>query len=74
MKLNEMAEEYRAGARAIYGRLAELRETALREPSREERFRLNRRIAVLSGMYRDTCLTALYLEHYYEEKEARRSA
>ena len=53
----------------IQGRIAELTVLIKAETSREERYRLKQRRAALRGMRNELEKTAVYLEHYYRDRE-----
>ena len=65
MTLLEMSGEYRAEAEAIRARIAELRREKKSCPE-SQKFRLERRIAELTAILRETRELAVLLEHYYE--------
>ena len=66
MTLKEMGGAYRDQAEVLRERIRELRTARLREESGEERLRLDRRIAALEIICRETRELAALLEHYYE--------
>ena len=70
MTLDLLAQEYRTSAALLTGRLAELRRMQHTAPAgiggAMQRYRLCRRIELLSSMLRETQATARYLERYYE--------
>ena len=70
MTLDLLAQEYRTSAALLAGRLAELRRMQHTAPAgiggAMQRYRLCRRIELLSSMLRETQATARYLEQYYE--------
>ncbi len=70
MNLRELAAEYRKGAGMVSARVDELT-TSLYCTSmcREERYRMQKRIALLSTMRREMLNTAHYMEHYHDRKD-----
>ena len=66
MTLQEMGGAYRDQAEVLRDRIRDLRTARLREESGEERLRLDRRIAALEIICRETRELAALLEHYYE--------
>ncbi|MDD6023692.1 MAG: hypothetical protein PUC06_05560 [Oscillospiraceae bacterium] len=65
MTLLEMSGEYWAEAEALRVRIAELRRETKSCPE-SRKFRLERRIAELTAIQRETRELAALLEHYYE--------
>ena len=65
MSLQALAEEYRASAALLGGRIDQL-QAGLRQTAGADRERLNRRLACLCTMYRQTLRMARELEHYYD--------
>lgn len=65
MSLQVLAEEYRASAALLGERIDQL-QAGLRQAAGAERERLNRRLACLCAMYRQTLHTAKELAHYYD--------
>ena len=67
MTLKELGTEYRQSAEPLYKRIKELKlQACLPEVCEMERFRIRGRISELMKMYHDVCVTALFLERYYE--------
>ena len=65
MSLRALSEEYRQSAALLGGRIDALHEQ-LQQTTGAERERMNRRLAQLCTMYRQTLRTAAELEHYYD--------
>jgi len=65
MSLRILSEEYRQSAAQLGERIDALHER-LQHTGGAERERLNRRLAQLCTMYRQTLQTAAELEHYYD--------
>lgn len=67
MTLKELAVQYRQGAGALYARTKELRKQLQQKNICEmDKLRLRGRITELQRMYHDACVTAFYLEKYYD--------
>ena len=66
MTLLELSAQYRQGAQLLRGRLAELRRQKKNAREPEEHFWLDRRIAALTDMLRQTNELAELTAHYYE--------
>lgn len=66
MTLREMSAEYRVSARLLSDRLRVLRRQARAAKDREERWRLQCRIARLTEMLTQTNELANHTERYYE--------
>ena len=67
MTLRELAAQYRQSASMLYGRIKELRERLQKEDMCEmDKLRMRGRIIELQRMYHDDCVTAFYLEKYYD--------
>ena len=69
MTLLEMSVCYQDSADAIHGRIAELRvlERAQKDP--EEAFRLPRRIAAVTPLWREARELAAVTAHYYDRSD-----
>lgn len=70
MTLYEISIEYRKEADALRQRIRELR-AARKTCPEPQRFYLDRRIADLTAIQRETRALALHLEHYYERGYSR---
>ena len=66
MTLREISKEYRVSARLLSDRLRLLRGQARKTDDPEERWRLQRRIAVLTEMLTQMNELAVHTERYYE--------
>ena len=66
MTLLELSAQYRQGAQLLRGRLAELRRQKKNAREPEEHFWLDRRIAALTDMLRQTNELCELTAHYYE--------
>lgn len=66
MTLAELSAQYDQSARLLRGRLAELRCRKKTAFEAQERFWLERRMAVLTQMLRQTTELASLTAHYYE--------
>ena len=66
MSLQEMSRAYRDQAEVLRERIGLLRADRRREESGEVRLRLDRRIAMLETICRETKELAVLLEHYYD--------
>lgn len=66
MTLRELSGAYREAAVPIRARLRQLRIALAQERDPERRFRLNRRMLVLTQMLRQMNELAELTEHYYE--------
>ena len=66
MTIQEMGRAYRDQAEVLRERIRTLRAARLREESGERRLRLERRIAMLEAICRETGELAALLEHYYD--------
>lgn len=66
MTLSELSVEYRSHAAVLKTRINELEQQLRRSRSKPERLALERRIRLLSGMYRDAKELAALTEHYYD--------
>ena len=66
MSLQEMSRAYRDQAEVLRERIGSLRAARIREERREVRLRLDRRIAMLETICRETRELAAVLEHYYD--------
>lgn len=66
MTLAELSVEYRSHAAVLKTRIDELEQQLRRSRSKPERLNLERRIRLLSGMYRDAKELAALTEHYYD--------
>lgn len=64
--MKELSVDYRISAAAIHGRLAELRAMEKASADPEEAFRLRRRMAELTPLWREAKALAELTEHYYE--------
>ena len=66
MTLQELSREYRADARRLQMTLKELRAACRETDDPAEKFRLERRIAVLREMHTEMNALAEHTERYYE--------
>ena len=66
MTLLELSAQYRAGAQLLRERLAKLRRMKKTAVDPDERFWLDRRIAVLTEMLRQSNELSELTAHYYE--------
>jgi len=66
MTLAQLSVEYRSHAAVLKTRIDELEQQYKRSRSKSERLALERRIRLLSGMYRDAKELAALTEHYYD--------
>lgn len=66
MTLLELSAQYRAGAQLLRERLAKLRRLKKTAVDPDERFWLDRRIAVLTEMLRQSNELSELTAHYYE--------
>lgn len=66
MTLLELSAQYRAGAQLLRERLAQLRRLKKAAVDPDERFWLDRRIAVLTEMLRQSNELSELTAHYYE--------
>ena len=66
MTLAQLSVEYRSQAALLKTRIDELEERCRRSRSKPERLSLERRIRILSSMYRDAKELAALTEHYYD--------
>lgn len=66
MTLLELSAQYRAGAQLLRERLAQLRRLKKTAVDPDERFWLDRRIAVLTEMLRQSNELSELTAHYYE--------
>lgn len=66
MTLAQLSVEYRSHAAVLKTRIDELEQQYKRTRSKPERLALERRIRLLSGMYRDAKELAALTEHYYD--------
>lgn len=66
MKLEELAVDYRESAHLLEGRIRQLKQELPRTQDRLERIRLERRIEILTAMFRETRDVAVVCERYYE--------
>ena len=66
MSLQEMGRAYRDQAEVLRKRIGSLRAARLQEGKGESRLRLDRRIAMLETICRETGELAAVLEHYYD--------
>lgn len=66
LKLEELAVDYRESAHLLEGRIRQLKQELPRTQDRLERIRLERRIEILTAMFRETRDVAVVCERYYE--------
>lgn len=66
MSLYQLSLEYSSGAQALRERIRELEAQAEAEADGSARMRLDRRIRLLTSMWRDMREIAVLTEHYYE--------
>ena len=66
MTLAQLSVEYRSHAAVLKTRIDELEQQRKRTRRKPERLALERRIRLLSGMYRDAKELAALTEHYYD--------
>ena len=66
MTLAQLSVEYRSQAAILKTRIEELEARCRASRSKPERLSLERRIRILSSMYRDTKELAALTEHYYD--------
>ena len=66
MTLLELSAQYEDGARLLRARLSELRRQKKQVSDAQERFWLERRMAALTQMLRQTNELSALLAHYYE--------
>lgn len=66
MTLQELSPQYERQAQALQRRMARLRQQAKREPEREERERLARRILALRPLLTEARELAQLTAHYYD--------
>ena len=66
MTLAQLSVEYRSQAALLKTRIDELEERCRCSRSKPERLSLERRIRILSSMYRDARELAALTEHYYD--------
>lgn len=66
MTLMELSAEYRSHAAVLKTRIRELEQRYRRSRSKKERMELERRIRLLTSMYRDAKELAALTEHYYD--------
>ena len=69
MTLYDLAAQYRESAELLRGRITELSDTLKTTPMSEtEKLRLRIRVDTLRRLFRDTSLTAVRLERYYDRR------
>lgn len=66
MTLSELSVQYRTHAAAMKGRIEELEGRCAMARNKEERRALERRIRLLTSMYRDAKEMAALTGHYYD--------
>lgn len=66
LKLEELAVDYRESAHLLEGRIRQLKRELPHTQDRLERIRLERRIEILTAMFRETRDVAVVCERYYE--------
>lgn len=66
MTLLELSAEYRSHAAVLKTRIEELEQQRRYSRGKEERLALERRIRLLTSMYRDAKELAALTEHYYD--------
>ena len=66
MTLAELSVEYRHHAAVLKNRINDLEQLRRASRSKQERAQLERRIRILSSMYRDARELAALTEHYYD--------
>ena len=69
MTLLEMSVRYQDSAAAIHGRIVELRGLERVQEDPEEAFRLRRRIAELTPLWREARELAAVTAHYYDRSD-----
>ena len=66
MTLAQLSVEYRSHAAVLKKRIEELQQRMKNSRTKQERLELERRIRLLTAMYRDAKELAALTEHYYD--------